>query len=130
MNFKIIERAVVDFDEIYDDFVEDYIFSSELRNDEIRVKYGLTHGEFKELSDMVKLEYNISRRGSNVGNGKYYYPVRHGFVILKTVNCVQQYIGFVSREDVAQYLVELCKKVSWDIDVCRDIVRNYNECIV
>ncbi len=128
MNFRIVENGYVNIKDIEGDFEKDYIFSNALRNNEIRVKYGLTHGEFKELAEFCKQKHGLSRRPRWDNNAKYYYPVNHGFVIFKTIDCVQTYIGFVTSEEGAIRLVELCKKLLWNVDMCRDLVRNYNEC--
>lgn len=126
MNFNIVDGKYADLDSIYNDFVEDYVFSTELKNNEIRVKYGLTHKEFKELSDMVKADYGLSRRPIKITGAKYYYEHKHGFHIQKTVDNVINYIGFVPTEDLAIEVVEKCKNASWDVDVCRNILR---ECV-
>jgi hypothetical protein len=123
MNFKIVDGVRPDMNSIYDDFVADYVFSTELKNNEIRVKYGLTHGEFKQMCDMVKADFGLARRPIKI-EGKYYYKHEHGYHIQKTIDCIVYYLGFVATEELAIEVVEKCKKCSWDIPVCRQIVKD------
>lgn len=123
MNFNIVDGKRVDFNEIYDDFVEDYIFSTELSNLELRKKYGLTYSEFKELSEMAKAEHNIERRPIHIRGSKYYYKHRKGYSIYKTINGKGNHIAYVKSEKAAIEIVERCKKVSWDIPLCRQIAK-------
>lgn len=130
MNFKITDGSYIDMDSIRNDFIQDYIFSTELKNQEIRIKYNLSHKEFKELSDSVKEEFGLNRRPIRINNSKYYYPCGYGFIIQKTINCVSYYLGFVTSEQEAIEIVEKCKKVSWNIGECRQIVEGYKHGIV
>lgn len=124
MNFNIVEGMVVNFDDIYEDFVQDYIFSTELKNKEIRRKYGLSYSEFKELSDKAKEDYDLKRRPINLMvDSKHYYACNKGFIIQKTIDNNSNYIGWVKSEDVAIEIVERCKQVSWDISACKKIVK-------
>ena len=125
MNFTIVDGVRPAYEEIHDDFIQDYIFSTDLKNNEIRLKYGLSHKEFKELSDMVKEEFGVSRRPIRITGCKYYYKHKHGFHIQKTIDNVVYYLGYVTSEDVAIEIVEKCKNVSWNIGECRQIVKEY-----
>jgi len=127
MNFNLIEGAYANFDSIHDDFCQDYLWSDELSNPEIRKKYELSARDFNELTNLVKKEFGVSRR--NTRKGRYYYKVNSGFVIQKTINCVTVYFGIVPSECIARKLVELCKKMEWRVDVCRDIVKNWKDVI-
>ncbi|MBR3139865.1 MAG: hypothetical protein IKF11_03235 [Methanobrevibacter sp.] len=127
MNFNLIEGAYANFDSIHDDFCQDYLWSDELSNPEIRKKYELSARDFNELTNLVKKEFGVSRR--NTRKGRYYYKVNSGFVIQKTINCVTVYFGIVPSECIARKLVELCKKVGWNVDVCKDIVKNWKDVI-
>lgn len=127
MNFNLVEGAYADFDSIHDAFCEDYLWSDELSNPEIRRKYGLSARDFHELTNLVKQEFGVSRR--NTRKGRYYYKVDSGFVIQKTIDCVSVYFGIVPSESIARKIVEMCKKVEWKVDVCRDIVKNWREVI-
>lgn len=121
MNFSIVEGKYVDVDDIREDFIADYVFSTELSNPEIRRKYGLTHSEFKELSESVKKEFGLSRRPIVFKNARYYYPLHGGFVIQKS----RVYFGFVPSEWVAKKVVELCKNLQWDVAKCKHICKNW-----
>ena len=127
MNFNILEGCYADLESIHDDFCNDYLWSNELSNYEIRKKYNLTASEFREFSMFVKKEYGFNRRPKR---GNYYYPTPHGFFIQRTINCAVVYFGFVPRESVAKKMVELCEKHRWNVDVCRDIVKNWKDYIV
>lgn len=130
MKFNVIDGAYADFDSIHDDFVEDYVFSVELSNNEIRNKYNLTHGEFRELCNIVKKEHGLSRRNTLCKNAKYYYKCGCRFIIQKRINQIDTYFGSVPTEDIARKLVELCKNLEWNVDVCREICKNWREYIV
>lgn len=130
MNFRIIEGDYANMDELYPLFEQDYLYSN-VYADSLREKYGLTHNEFKELSDKVKTNHGLSRRPRVAcKTAKYYYKSTHGFIIQKNIGRNICYIGTVCCEQVACKVVELCKKVGWDIDVCRSICKNWREHIV
>ena len=125
MNFNVVEsHQYNDLNEIYPFFVEDYVFSKDLKNPEIKEKYNLTHNEFKTLRDRAKKEYNLVRRSIRK-NVKNYYPVNYGFHICKNINGKNTYLGFVKHEKNAIKLVEICKQHNWDIDVCKRIIKEY-----
>jgi len=124
MNFRIIEGDYADLDSIHDEFCEDYLFSTELSNVEIRKKYGLTVGEFEEFCRIVKKEFGFTRRPH--GNyGKYYYKKKNGWVIQKKINGVVTYFGYVPSEKIAKELVRLCVLAGWEITICCEMVRNW-----
>lgn len=125
MNWNIIEGAYADLDKIREDFIQDYLFSFELSNREIRDKYGLTWKEFKELSEEVKSDFGLSRRPRKQVKGKFYYKAAHGFIIQKRVDGVVTYFGHTSTEELAKKCVEICKKYRWDVDVCKDIIKSF-----
>lgn len=127
INCRIIEGQYADIDKIKDDFVQDYIFSSELSNKEIRAKYGLTWKEFSELCESVKLEYGFSRRPKHGEKGRYYYKTKHGYIIAKRINNQNQYLGFVPTEEIAKKCVELCSKLCWEVEICKDMIKNWRE---
>ena len=128
MNFNLIENHTVDFNEIHDSFCDDYLWSNELSNVEIRKKYDLTVREFKELSGIVKKEFGFKRRPNyRKGKGKYYYRHEYGYSIQKQVKDKFVYLGFVSTEAAAIEVVELCKKVGWDIGESKHIIKTYKQ---
>lgn len=131
MNFRLVERQNADLETLYDDFVDDYIFGCELRNEEIRVKYNLTHREFKELADLAKKNNNLSRRQVKCRSAKYYYWKGNGYMIAKYISGEYTYLGFMnsSRENVEK-IVELCKKASWDMAICKDIIKNWRQYVI
>lgn len=130
MNFNIIEGAYTDLDSIREDFTNDYIWSNELSNVEIQKKYELTCSEFKELADSVKNEYGFSRRPNKGKSPRHYYYHQGKYIISKTMCNICVYFGIVPTEYVAKKVVELCKKWQWDIDVCREICKNWKAYIV
>ena len=126
MNFNLIEGAYADLDSIHDEFCEDYLWSMDLTNVEIRKKYGLSVKEFYEFARIVKEEYGIAHRGRRVRNtGKYYYRAKKRWSIAKTINGVLVFFGTVPNEEIAKRLVELCKLSEWDLDSCFEFVKNY-----
>ena len=132
MNFNLIENGYIEWDVICDDFTDDFLHS-DLNNVELRIKYNMTHGEFKECCNKVKSEYGINRRPfwkHRQGKAKYYYKVRNGFIICKRYGSEQVYLGFVPSLKVAEKLVEMCKNVSWDIDKCKEMCYGWRELCV
>ena len=132
MKFRLIESDYINWEEIHDEFTDDYLFS-DLSNQEIRLKYDMTHGDFKECCQLVKEENNISRRPfwkHRKGNCKYYYPTHNGYQIRKIVQGKDTYFGFVPSERIAQILVKLCILASWDIPVCKDLCDNWRDYLV
>lgn len=125
MKFKVVEAKYVEWEKIHDEFTDDYLFS-DMSNNDIRIKYGMSHGEFRNCCNIVKAEKNISRRPfwKTRGEGsKYYYHTKSGFQIRKRINDEDTYLGFVPTESVAKKIVELCKNASWNVDVCRHLVK-------
>lgn len=127
MNFKVIEGEYADLDKIKEDFIQDYLFSFEMSNKEIRSKYGLTWKEFKEISEQVKAEYGYSRRPKKQMEGKYYYKTTSGFIIQKRINGESEYLGFVTSQELAEKCVELCKQVSWNVSLCKHIIKHWRK---
>lgn len=108
--------------EIKEDFTQDYIYSH-LNNNELRKKYKLSHGEFKQLSKLIKTEYSMKRRPVNRDKpSKYYYKHKYGFIISKRINGENIYLGFVQTEAIAKKIIEVCKNVEWDITSCKKII--------
>lgn len=120
---RVVEGAYADVDKIRDDFTRDYL-GFELSNGEIRDKYGLTWKEFRELSEEVKSDLGLSRRPKKPVEGKFYYKTDTGFIIQKRVDGVTTYFGHTSTEELAKKCVELCKKHHWNLEVCRDVIKN------
>ena len=132
MNFNLIENSYVDWNKIEDEFTEDFLKSS-ISNQELRLKYDMTHGEFKDCCNIVKSKYGLSRRPfwkHRVGSPKYYYKVDHGFIIMKRIDGVNTYFGFVPSLKVAEILVKMCENALWNVDVCKDFIRNWREVCV
>jgi hypothetical protein len=125
MNFNIVEGYSLDINSIYDDFEKDYLTTT-IPNPQLRVKYNLTHKEFRDLTRFIKQKNNLNKR-PYLFPKKYYYKIKYGFVIQKRVGYDNVYIGFVPAEDIAKKMVELCEKLSWDIPVCKEIVKNWCE---
>lgn len=122
--FNLIEGEYVDVESIYSDFKDDYLFTDVLNKD-LRLQYGLSHKDFWDLARKVKKECGLNKRPRT--EGKYYYPVKSGFIIQKRYGLKNVYLGFVLSEEVAIKMVELCKNHNWNVDVCRDIIRNWRE---
>jgi len=130
MNFTIVDGVYADLENIRDDFCNDYLYSNELSNVEIRKKYGLTVGEFNEFARTVKAEHGLSRRPRLInGSPKYYYKHKYGFAIQKHIKDKYVYFGIVPTKRIAETVVEMCIQASWDIPTCLDIVRNYREVV-
>lgn len=130
MAFNIIEGDYVDWDEIMDDFIDDYIHSTKLSNVEIREKYDLSWREFKDLSEHCKRMFGLTRRPTSPQkNGRHYYVGRNGYVVQKFLHGKLVYIGTVPTEEIAIKVVELCKNTGWDVVESKHICRNY-ECYI
>lgn len=124
MNFRIIEGDYADLDSIHDEFCEDYLWSTELSNVEIRKKYGLTVGEFEEFCRIVKKEFGFTRRPKK-GKGKYYYRRKYGWAIQKKLASGFTYFGHVPTEEIAKQVVKLCIACNWDLNTCFEVVHNW-----
>lgn len=125
MNFNIIEGGYADLESIKEEFIQDYLFSFDMSNKEIRSKYDLTWKEFKELADEVKSEFGYNRRPKKPMDGKYYYQTPSGFIIQKRINGQCEYLGSVASRELAEKCVELCKKASWNITMCKHIIKHW-----
>lgn len=130
MNFHVTERRCADLEEVYSLFEHDYLHSDIYAKD-LRYKYGLTWKEFREMCHTVKEAHGIIRRPRvDYLNAKYYYKHKSGWIIQRRINQVDTYFGIVPTRRVAVKVVELCKKAMWDIDVCREICKNWRSYIV
>ena len=132
MNFNLIENAYLDWDSISEEFTDDFLHS-ELDNMDLKTKYGMTHGQFKECCEIVKAKYGLARRPfwkHRAGNVKYYYKVRNGFIICKRYGNDYVYLGFVPSLTVAQKLVKLCKEASWNLELCKKMCHDWQKYIV
>lgn len=127
MKFTIVEGKYADLEDIKEDFTQDYLFSSRLSNPELRKKYKLTHGEFKELTEQIKKEHGVKRRPIRAVEGKYYYKYMGRYYIRKSVNGVLTYFGMLNTEKQAQKAVEECIKAKWDEKKCRRIIKKIKE---
>jgi len=129
MNFKVIENSYVDWETICDEFTDDFLHS-ELDNKELKEKYGMSHGEFKQYCNIVKMNHNLTRRPfwkHRKGKAKYYYKVKNGFIICKRYGNDYVYLGFVSSLKVAEQLVEMCKNLSWDRELCQKLCHEWDK---
>ena len=132
MNFKVIENSYVDWETIEEDFTTKYLFSS-IKNNDLRMEYNMTHREFQDCCNMVNQTYGLSRRPfwkHRQGSCKYFYKVKNGFIIMKRISGENVYFGFTNSLSVAKELVELCKKASWDIDVCKKICKGHQHYVI
>ena len=129
MNFKVVENSYVDWEAIKEEFTEKYLFST-ISNNDLRKEDDMTHREFQDCCNMVNEANGLNRRPfwkHRSGGCKYFYKVNSGFIIMKRINGVNVYIGFANSLSVAKKLVEMCKKESWDIDVCKQICKEYQQ---
>ena len=117
-NFRVVEDKRRSFDDIYDDFKEDYLNSS-MKNEEIRLKYQLTYGEFRLLAKQIKSEVNLSHRNRRDKKGKYYYKYHSGFSIQKRINGNTVYLGSVPTKEMAEEAIKICEKLNWQINKCK-----------
>jgi hypothetical protein len=125
MNFNVVEGEYVDFDKIKDKFAYDYLYT-DIPNPKLKKKYGLTKGEWKEFTDLIKKENGLNKRPRKP-KGKYYYRGNNGFRVAKWIRGKNYHFGTVPTEEIAQLLVEKCKEVNWDIEKCYKIVYNWRK---
>ena len=121
MNFNLIEGQYADLESIHDEFCEDYLWSNELNNTQIRVKYGLTVNEFNYFCETVKKEYGFSKRPKNSVNAKHYYHNGQGWSIQKRMNQRNYCFGTFTRKETAKKAVELYKRLNWNVEKCRKL---------
>lgn len=129
MNFNVIENSYVDWETIHDEFEHDYL-NTTLSNEEIRLKYHMTHGEFKEYRDIIKKENNLSKRPfwkSREGTNKYFYKVHSGYIIMKRIKGTQIYFGYVPSATIAEIIVKKCEAARWNVPICKEIVHNWRK---
>ena len=127
MNFNIIESNYIEWSRIHDDFAYDFLHSR-LLNNEIRVKYNMTHGEFRECCRIIKKENNIRRRPfwrDRAKDTKYYSKMGSGFIITKRIDGKQIYFGYVPSEEIAKDIVQIFIGLSWDVEKCRKVFKEY-----
>ena len=130
MNATVIEGAYVNWETVYPQFLKDYIYSTELTNNEIKNKYDLSISEFKDLADYAKKDCGLSRRPVAQNDGRYYYKQGDSWIICKFMNSVLVYFGRVPEEWIAIQIVEICKNECWNVDKCKNIVQNWKDYIV
>ena len=129
MNFNLIENQYVDWENIEKEFTEQYLFST-ISNTDLREQFQMTHGEFRKCCNIVKSKHGLNRRPfwkHRLGDTKYYYKVKNGFIISKRIGDKYVYLGFVPNEVVARKVVEMCKNALWDTYVCEIIVHNWRQ---
>ena len=128
MNFNIIEGDYDSWRNIKPLFEEDYL-ENQLTNRELKLKYDLSHRQFKELADEVKEEHNLgSRVEAFISGFPRHYQYKDGlFQIRKRIDGEYVYFGSVPEEAVAVKMVELCKKKLWNVDECKDIIYNWRD---
>ena len=126
-NFEIVDGEYANYEEIHDDFVRDYIYSSELTNLQIRTKYKLSYPEFLEIAKRVREEYGIKRRPK-----AYQVPIRNFTKVVdykgKEVFRIEKngvYYGVAPSKKVAEKIVEKCHEADWDVPRCRAYCKNW-----
>lgn len=127
MNFRVVENSYVDWEAIEEEFTEKYLFST-ISNNDLRKEYDMTHREFQDCCNIINKKHGLTRRPfwkHRQGECKYFYKVNNGFIIMKRIKGDNVYFGFTNSLSVAKKLVEMCKKASWDIDVCRQICKEH-----
>lgn len=124
VNFRIVEQEqVIITDDLYEKIKADYV-SSDLTVRQIREKYNLTHLDWKHLSKQFRDELGVKMRPRQ--GAKHYYKTCKGYEIYKLVDGKVRYFGCVRcDEGTVQRIVELCKKVGWNVDECKRII-NWN----
>lgn len=124
--FRIVEQPpVVITDELYKQIRYDYI-NSDLKVEEIKRKYNLSHIDWKNLSKQFREELGVKCRPKK--GCKYYYRIsKDKWKIIKWIDGKLIQLGtIVCKEPQLKSVIDECKSVNWDKKLCKDIIRRWN----
>ena len=126
MKFNIIDGYDKTFEDIYDDFEDEYLHSNIL-NEDLRKKYELSKKDFSRLCQLIKSNNGLSKRPSHA---RHYYKTHHGFNLAKKVDGEIRYGGWLptSKAYLLSEAVKLCEKLSWDSEKCKIAVKELKKC--
>lgn len=104
-------------------FEEDYL-NSELKSNDVRLKYGLSKRQYSEIAQQIRDKYGLIRRP--YAQSKHFYQQGNRWIIIKTNRRERVYIGSLpvdvfSKSDV-ECIVEKCKELSWNVDECVNLL--------
>lgn len=121
MNFKIVDGCEKTFEDIYDDFEQEYLHTTIL-NDDLRKKYELSKKDFTRLTRLVKENNRIEKRPTSK---KGFYKSNHGFNLSKKINGKIHYGGWIpeSQKGLLQEAVEICENLKWDSEKCKKAIK-------
>lgn len=126
MNFVVIENKQSEID--VNSFEEEYL-NSDIMNEDLRVKYGLSKLEFRKLTQKIKQKVGINRR-PNI-TAKYYYKHCNAWVIHRKINGELIYFGripFEMGEDTLNQALKICERHNWDCTLCRPLIQELKQC--
>lgn len=128
VTFRIIENYNDNFEEIYNDFKEDFI-NPDVKVAELKRKYDLSSSNYKQLRKMVFDETGLTQKPCKIG-GPHLPVTERRFIkqypngkciIYKTVDGVKKSFGTYADLETAKYVRDLLIKYNWDADVARDL---------
>jgi|GEM_PF-5242315 hypothetical protein len=126
MNFVVIENKESNVD--MGSFEDEYLHST-IMNEELRVKYGLSKLEFRNLTQKIKERLGVSRR-PNVA-AKYYYVHCNAWVIHRKINGELVYYGripFSMGEETLNQALQICEANNWECEKCKKLIRELKQC--
>lgn len=126
MNFIVIENKPLELD--YLSFEDEYLHS-DIMNEDLRVKYGLSKLEFRKITQRIKQKVGVSRR-PNI-SAKYYYCHNNAWVIHRKIDGELIYFGripFGLGEDVLNQALSICELNKWDCTICKPLIKELKQC--
>lgn len=130
MNFKIVEghANVIDYDEIYDDFKNDYLDPYYSAKD-LKEKYNLDRRDYKVLNNRVREDTGLVKKPSN-----HSFPLKDNTYIYKLTNCYgirkrkgndRMYFGYYPDMDTARMVRDKLVDNKWDVELGKELYAKY-----
>lgn len=122
--FNIIESSYENYDDIYDDFKNDYM-SVGITVKEMLEKYGLTSNQYRRLKNRVMEETGINRKFSRKTTGSMWthcerYIESHKsskkFKVSKVTDGKRHFFGIYDSLEEATYVRNELEKHNWSIE--------------
>lgn len=126
MNFVVIEDKQLNMDT--NSFEEEYL-NSDIMNEELRVKYGLSKLEFRNITQQIKKKMGITRRPNL--SAKYYYENNNAWVINRRFDGVLYYYGripFHMGFDMLLEALRICEENDWEFETCSHLIKELKKC--
>ena len=130
LNFKIVEghANVIDYDEIYDDFKNDYLDPYYSVKD-LKEKYNLDRRDYKVLNNRVRADTGLVKKPSNhkfpLKDNTYIYKLTNCYGIRKRIGNDRLYYGYYPDMDTARMVRDKLVENRWDKDIGDELYAKY-----